>query len=250
MRRGTLLALVALLTGAAVGSAGQTGLAGQTWQLAKLGGVTRESSGITAVFTAAGRVSGFAGCNAYSGSYTTSGPAISIPNKLAVTRKSCGRLVDAQERAYLSALTRARRYSIVGRTLTLKSRFGRGLAAFTVQSQSLAGTHWNVVSYNNGKQAVTSVMTSTKLTLDFGKDNVTGFAGCNNYNASVEVTPPKISIGPVASTRKACSLPAGVMEQEGAYLTALGTAARFRLEGTSLELRTTDGAIAVTAQRA
>jgi heat shock protein HslJ len=107
-----------------------------------------------------------------------------------------------------------------------------------------------VLAYNNGKQAVVSVLAETKLTAVFGKGgSLTGFAGCNDYNASYKAAAPKISIGPVASTRKHCEEPAGVGEQETSYLAALETAATYRVEGSRLELRTADGGLAVELHR-
>ena len=107
-----------------------------------------------------------------------------------------------------------------------------------------------MIAYNNGKQAVVSVLAETTLTAAFGTSgSVTGFAGCNHYNASYKAAAPEISIGPVASTRKHCEQPAGVAEQETSYLAALETAATYRVEGSRLELRTTGGALAVELQR-
>ena len=58
-----------------------------------------------------------------------------------------------------------------------------------------------MLAYNNGKQAVVSVLADTKVTAVFGKSgSLTGFAGCNDYNASYKASAPKIYIGPVAST--------------------------------------------------
>jgi heat shock protein HslJ len=151
----------------------------------------------------------------------------------------------------LAALTAARAYSIAGGTLKLRGKSGLTLATFAVQSQSLAGTRWVVVDYNNGKQAVVSVLTGTKLTANFDMaGQVTGFAGCNDYHGAVKATPPKIAIGPLASTRKFCGAPAGVMEQESAYLAALASAATYSIQGTTLEFRTASGAIAVSLARA
>jgi heat shock protein HslJ len=156
-----------------------------------------------------------------------------------------------QERLYLAALTAARSYSIAGGTLRLRGKSGLALATFAVQSQSLAGTRWTVVGYNNGKQAVVSVLTGTKLTANFDTaGRVAGSAGCNDYNGPVKETPPKISIGPLASTRKFCDAPAGVMDQESAYLAALASAATYSVQGTTLELRTASGAIAASLSRA
>ena len=169
---------------------------------------------------------------------------------LAVTRKACARLVMAQERLYLAALTAARTYSIAGGILKLKGKAGNALSTFGLQPQSLAGTRWVVVNYNNGKQAVVSVLAGTKLTADFDTaGHMAGFAGCNDYSGPVKATPPKISIGPLASTRKFCSAPTGVMEQESAYLAALASAATCWMEGATLEFRTAGGAIAASFTR-
>ena len=119
------------------------------------------------------------------------------------------------------------------------------LATFKAQSQQLAGTSWSVVAYNNGKQAVESVLAATKLTAVFAKDgNLTGFAGCNNYSAAWSGTTPKLAIAQVSSTRKYCATPTGAMDQESRYLAALATAATYRIEGSTLELRTASGALA------
>ena len=226
-------------------------LTGHTWQLTKLGPVDRKKVGITARFMSGGKISGFSGCNSYSGAYTTSGGSISVSRKLAVTQKACARPVMLQERLYLAALTAAKSYLIAGDVLKLRGRSGLTLATFAVQSQSLAGTRWNVVNYNNGHQAVVSVLTGTKLTASFDTaGHVTGFAGCNDYNGPVKATAPKVSIGPLASTRKFCGAPAGVMEQESGYLAALATAATYSIQGATLEFRTAGGAIAAVLSRA
>ena len=43
----------------------------------------------------------------------------------------------------------------------------------------------------------------------------------------------------------ACEQPEGIMEQEQEYLTALGTAATYQINGDRLEMRTAEGSIAV-----
>ncbi len=222
-----------------------------TWQLTKLRGATPNVAGITATFTAAGKISGFSGCNSYGGTYTTSGSKITISDRLAMTQMACPEPTMRTEGAYIDALTSARRYSVESGTLTLKGRLGRTLASFAAQSSSLAGTSWTVTGYNNGKQAVVSVLAGTKLTAVFAKDgHVSGSAGCNDYSGTVKTTAPKITIGPVTSTKKFCSTPEGVMSQESAYLVALESASAYQLQGTKLELRTASGALAVTLQRA
>jgi len=246
----TVAGAAGLLLAGAAGAREGTALAGPMWQLTRLTGVSRGVSSVTAMFTSNGKVSGFSGCNQYSGSYTISGSSFKASQPLALTSMACGKAQTLLERVYLKALTSARSYSVRGSKLNLRGRLGLALASFAVQSQALPGTRWNVLSYNNGKQAVVSVIAGTKLTANFdAKGNLSGFAGCNDYNANVTATPPEISIGPVASTRKSCSTPAGIMTQEAAYLAALNTAATYQIQASKLEFRTASGAIAADFER-
>jgi heat shock protein HslJ len=200
---------------------------------------------ISAQFTSDGKVSGSAGCNQYSGSYTVSGSKIDFSAPLATTKMMCEPAVMEQENAYLQALGEARSFSVSGDQLTLTGADNALLALFQAQSQDLAGTDWEVIGYNNGKQAVTSVLAGTSLTASFGADGVlSGNAGCNTYSGSYTITGMQIKIGPLASTMMACSDPAGVMEQEAQYLAALQSAATYQIEGNRLKLRTQDGALA------
>jgi heat shock protein HslJ len=253
--RGVVLAAITAVTAATAtaGSARTTAaspLTANVWVLTSLAGkAPLKGTELTAEFTAKLRASGSAGCNRYTGTYKVLGSAIRIL-PLATTRKACAQPVERQETAFLKALSRARSFAVSGGTLTLGSPGGQRLATFRAQTQALAGTSWDVLAYNNGKQAVVSVLAGTKLTAVFGASgNVTGFAGCNDYNASYKASAPKISIGAIASTRKHCEEPSGVGEQETSYLAALETAATYRVEGSRLELRTVDGSLAVELQR-
>jgi len=124
------------------------------------------------------------------------------------------------------------------------------VATFAAQNRALSGTTWTVTGYNNGKQAVVSALAGSTLTLIFGEDGrLSGSAGCNTYTTSYEVSDQSLRIGQIASTRMLCNEPAGVMEQETRFLQALGTVATYRSDGERLELRTGDGALAVTAAR-
>jgi len=253
MRKAWLLlpvTVIAVAVGAGIGSAQSSPLTANAWTLATLlGKAPLAQTELTAAFTTTGNVSGSSGCNRYSGHYTSSGSTLKI-SSLASTQMACATKIMAQESVFLKALASARSYAVSGTTLTLRNAAGKTLLTFKAQSQALAGTSWNVTAYNNGKQAVESVLPSPTLTAVFDKTgNLSGFAGCNNYNATYKATAPKISIGMVASTRKECASPKGVMTQELAYLTALHTAATYRIEGSRLELRTTTGALAAEFER-
>jgi heat shock protein HslJ len=120
------------------------------------------------------------------------------------------------------------------------------LATFTAQNRSLSGTSWRVTAYNNGKQAVVSVIIDSELTANFKADgNLGGSAGCNSYAATYKTSGKSINISQTAATKKMCTRPTRVMEQEAQYLKALATAATYRLDGDRLELRTALGALAM-----
>jgi heat shock protein HslJ len=222
-------------------------LTGQTWVLTELSGKpVIPGSVVTAQFSSEGKLSGTAGCNRYMGSYSTSGNKISISSPLASTLMMCEAALMSQETAYLNALGETQTYTISGDQLTLSGTGKTDLAIYHAQTQELAGTSWQAITYNNGKQAVTSVLNGTEITAEFAKDGtLSGNSGCNTYSGAYKVNGNEITIGPLASTKKLCNNPTGIMEQETQYLVALQTASTYLIEGNSLELRTQDGALAV-----
>jgi len=164
--------------------------------------------------------------------------------------KACPQEIMDQETAYLKALGDAKTFAISGGQLTLNDANKNPLLVYKVQSQDLADTSWEVVGYNNGNQAVTSVLAGTTITANFGKDGtMEGNSGCNDYNGPYKVTGSQIGIGPISTTRKACSDPAGVMEQETQYLAAIQNATTYTIKGNVLELRWADGALAADFNR-
>jgi heat shock protein HslJ len=197
-----------------------------------------------------GRMGGNDGCNWYGGAYTVRGDRFSVDNDIHSTLISCSEPVMGQVRACMQALRAARRYRLDGQQLTLLDASGKALVTFAAQSQELAGTSWIVTSYNNGEQAVVGVLAGSQLTVEFDADGgLSGSAGCNRYTAPYAAQEQSLSIGPAASTRMMCAEPAGVMEQEAQFLKALETVATYRIDGNRLELRTADGALALSLSR-
>jgi heat shock protein HslJ len=198
-----------------------------------------------------GRVSGSSGCNTYSGPYEVDGNKLSFGQPMASTLMACQPAVMEQEVAYMGALASVATYEIKDGTLTLYDSDKTAVAEFEVVKQTLAGTSWDVIAYNNGKEAVVSVIIGTEITAEFGVDGqLTGSAGCNNYVAEYKTEGNSITINSaVATTRKACQ-EEGVMEQENAYLAALETADVYKIEGATMEMRTDSGAKVAGFQRA
>jgi len=205
---------------------------------------------ITAEFDEEGRVSGTSGCNSYSTTYTVDGNRIKFGEEMIGTLMACPDPVMEQERVYLEALGAAVTSEIVDNELTLFDTDGNPLARYQAVYQELADTSWEVISYNTGTQAVTSVIIGTEITAEFSEDSrLSGNSSCNQYNTTYETDGNKINIGPVAVTRMLCSEPDGIMEQEARYLAALGTAETYKIQGLNMEMRTSEGSLVASFRR-
>jgi heat shock protein HslJ len=104
----------------------------------------------------------------------------------------------------------------------------------------LSGTGWTLTGYVPDGTLIPA-LTTTKVTLDFGKDGqITGTAGCNRYFASYEVKGTAITIGHAGSTMMYCGEP-GVMDQESAYLALIGNAKTVGIDGDRLTMADAKG---------
>jgi heat shock protein HslJ len=79
------------------------------------------------------------------------------------------------------------------------------------------------------------VLTELGSTLGFRRaGGIAGFGGCNGYMGPLTVTDDRITMGPLASTRRVC--PERTMDQETRFMDALTKAERFAVVGTNLHL--------------
>jgi heat shock protein HslJ len=239
----SLLPVSSLLTACALNQGESFSLGGTNWVLVSLAGNQVPSDVyISASFAGDGSIGGSSGCNSYSAQYEVDDDKITI-GPGATTLMACPEPVMEQEMAYLQALGSAASYKLDGENLVLLDEKGEAALVFEPQEEvELEGTKWEVISYNNGRGGVVSVIIGTELTAEFGGDGtLNGAAGCNNYTASYEVNGENINIGPAGATRKFCPEPEGVMEQEAAYLAALETADRFEIENDRMDMYTEEG---------
>ncbi len=109
---------------------------------------------------------------------------------------------------------------------------------------ALEDTLWTLVSYGDPSNPQ-GVLEDSEITAEFdsAEGTVNGSAGCNNYFGSYEVDGETITFDPLGSTMMACPEPEGIMDQETAYLAALGSAVTYHIEGDRLEMRNADGAL-------
>jgi heat shock protein HslJ len=205
--------------------------------------VPDDPASYTVQFTAEGGISVQADCNMINGTYTVEDSSLTItlgPSTLVACPE--GSLGDT----FASQLGAGAVYFFQDGKLFIDLFADSGTMQFSPQSTDLAGTSWLAIGYNNGRGGVVSPILETELTAHFGEDGVlTGSAGCNDYRAPYEVEDSAITIGPVATTRKACGEPEGVMVQEQEYLAALETTATYQIRGDKLEMRTAEGALTV-----
>jgi heat shock protein HslJ len=199
---------------------------------------------VTAEFGADGQMGGSAGCNRYFASYTVDGSNLTI-GQAGSTMMACEPMeVMEQEAHFLTALGAAATWQIEGDMLTISDADGAPVVTFQASEMaSLTGGTWSATNYNNGKEAVVSLVADSAITATFTEDGqLNGSAGCNNFMTSYTLDGQNITIQPAATTRKMCP-GEGVMEQETLFLTALTTAATWSISGNELELRTADGAL-------
>jgi heat shock protein HslJ len=221
------------------------------WTLSSLAGRTLPGGSTPTMQFEGGRVQGSDGCNRYSAPYTAADGRFQLGSPGVSTQMACPEPITRLAGDFNAALAKARAYRIDGTSLVLLDAAGAAVATFAPQATGLAGTAWEVTGYNNGRQAVVSVMTGTRLTMEFMPDGkLRGSAGCNSFVGSYTSSGSNLTIGSVAATRKACLEPEGTMAQEAAFLRALETVATARREGERLELRTASGALAATLSAA
>jgi heat shock protein HslJ len=258
--RGAGLALGGVLAISPLGAAAQppqssqpaSPLEGRAWVLESLTGQRTLRPPAPTLRVEAGRVSGSDGCNRYGAPVRVAGSSFRVGAPGLTTRMACQEDLMRQADTFQAALAEARRYRLRGGRLELLAAGGIPVARFLPQRQDLAGSLWLVTGLNNGRQAVVSPLAGTTLSLELdSRQHLVGSAGCNRYRASVRLGQGTLRIAtPVATTRKLCSRPDGVMEQERQFLQALESADGWQVEGERLELRRRDGALALSLRRA
>ncbi len=197
-----------------------------------------------------GRVSGSAGCNRLMGAYTLEGERLRFEPSMASTMMACPEPLMGQEQAVHAALSLVASHRLAADRLELLDADGELLLRFTVLAPlSLAGPVWQLLAYNNGKQAIVSVLAGTQITLELREDGTLGGSdGCNRYMSGFTLEGDRLTIGPIATTRMACRGPAGVGEQAAAFAAALGTVTGYRIEGDELTLINGEGTPAARFQ--
>ena len=238
MKPTTLLALLAL----SLGSASAAQIADGTWTLTRLkdaagslhfGGLDAPTLKLlgTSISTAEGtQVSGNAGCNTFRTTGVFKTDTFQL-RPLATTRKACSETVMQAESRYLKVLGSARSFVRQGNRLILSTGTERAVFMYGTEAQRRLLTEWRFVG-GEGREP---------LTVRFSKDGrISGYSGCNTYTGQYDVMEDALSVGPLASTRRAC-LSAALQTQEQGFLQDLQAVRSFSVAGTQLMLVTQAG---------
>ena len=98
---------------------------------------------------------------------------------------------------------------------------------------TIDGTSWALKTYDVSGTA-TAVPAGTRVDAKFADGRVSGFAGCNVYNAPVTISGATIKVGAAATTLMACDADKTALEK--AYLGNLATAATFTATSDTLTM--------------
>ena len=230
-------------------------LEGVSWRLVSASGIDPATLGalrrpITALF-ASGRVAGASGCNQYSGAYALDGDRVTV-GPLVATKMACPEPALSIESAFQRAFSGGLRAVLSGSRLELTADAGSSppttLQFEAEPAPTLEGVTWEVTGFDNGRSAIVSVASGTRLTLSFRDGNVSGSGGCNTFRAPYELDGERLELQLLASTRRMCP-ETGVMEQEKQFLGALQKAAMWQIRGELLDLFAAGGSRVVAARK-
>jgi heat shock protein HslJ len=220
-------------------------LDGTSWVLSSLPGYDLASMQPPTLQFEGANAAGSDGCNRYAMGYTVNDGRLEWTSAGVSTQMACAPEIMKRAQAFLDALRGSTSYRVNEGRLELLGDGDKVRATLDPQSMTLAGTSWRATGINNGRGAVASIVLGSEVTMIFGADGrVTGFAGCNHYNAGYEADASRLKFTQAAATRKMCASE-DVMRQEQAFLAALETVATARFEGRRLDLRSADGALAI-----
>jgi heat shock protein HslJ len=194
-----------------------------------------------------GRLTADAGCNQLSGAYSVADSSLSIGPDMATTMKDCPTPIAQQEQAVAAALRAVAGYRRTAEHLELLDTAGQTVLALEgPPSSPLLGVTWIVEHFDSGRTGMTAPIKGAQITLEFrAQGTLGGSDGCNRYMSGYLFEAGRLTIGPIATTRPACTATDGRAEQAAGYAAALGTVAGFQREDRQLSLVRADGTSAV-----
>ena len=190
-------------------------------------------------------LTGTTGCNGFGGTFSQDGSTLSIELGPMTLVACTDDATTAQERTILDGLPQVASFTASGQ-LALLDDTGVALLIYDPNTAGLEGTSWTATGVNNGTGGVESSALTETISAAFATGGaLSGFAGCNQFNATYETSGSDgLTISNVATTRMACAEDAMALESQ--FTAALAKVATYSISGTTLTLRDADGATQVT----
>ncbi|MEP0806185.1 MAG: META domain-containing protein [Chloroflexota bacterium] len=111
-------------------------------------------------------------------------------------------------------------------------------------SPSLEG-QWRLVSYGSASAQIPAAP-DVETSIEFKDGQMSGNVGCNGFGGEYTVDGDTITFGPIMSTMMFCE---AVAVQESSTLAVFQEKASFVLEGDTLTIKSTDGAMSIVLAR-
>ena len=159
---------------------------------------------MTALFSEDGSLTGNAGCNDFTTTYSVAGERIFV-EPAAVTRKACiePEGIMEQEGEYLAALTGATNYRIQDDMLEMFDADGSRMVSYRVRTEVI-GVDWQWELLRNGEEA-TIIPNPENYRLQLNEDGTANIqADCNSGSGTYTIEGDQISIDINAITEAAC----------------------------------------------
>ena len=225
-------------------------LTGTSWVLESFASVDAETAPAveggesTLTFLDGGELAGSTGCNRFTGTWEQDGASISLDTGATTLAACIDPAVAAQEQALLALVPQVETVEQTDESLTLIDGEGTAVLAYRAALTGLAGTSWTASGINNQTGAVESTALTPTVTAEFGEDGtVSGFTGCRDFTGSWQVDGDTFGVTDVATEGSECTGDEAAIEQS--YLAALSAATTLQIQGSTLNLRDSDGATQV-----
>ena len=200
-------------------------------------------------FTTNGRISWEAGCNSSETSVATADHRLSLGTEITSTLMGCLGGRQEQDGWLGGVLSDKPTWKLDGSKLVLTTS---STTISLVDKQAvtpvpaLDGTKWKLTTAVTGETA-SHQAGFDKVWLTLNGERVTGSTGCNEFQGTVARSTGKLTFGELATTRRACTGdPARV---ESLVLKGLKGDVTYRIDGSTLTLRTAGNGLDFTATR-
>ena len=240
-------------------------LAGTAWELVLGVSAGGDQRAANLVFLDDRHAVGLGACRGYVASYWTSDGRLRFPTRMATELggSACSEEARRQEGQLGSGLSRAVEYSVSDEEGTRRLRIRTSLdmtvtfEALDAQVGSMSGEGWELMAIlDTGQgdpdrslaQRTDRLIPETVITARFHEKGVSGFGGCNFYNARLEPEGPiaredgSFAKGTLSLwfNPMSCNDPPGVTEQESHFMGLIPQFERYRVYGELLVVHTSE----------